>query len=281
VDPEVEATRLRLTERRRAAHRAKIEKRREAAEHRQEEKLEKMHREKKTVQHRGLRGWGEAEDAPKDLQSAVVAEPSAAEVVTGPAASSLSLRIFGRAAHRRSRTPEGLLASAVGGHSPRNQDTYEEDPWSVDPAINVSLEEDSIPAKDADVRDKARQREKLLGKLLREKRISARARAIVTGTAIGNADDVIVEDRIVATHNSMATLPTPQLDKDTFEARAKAKLKLKLKLKLAKEKAALAETNGDAPKKLSNPQEANGMNKAAGEDRAAMLRAKLMASRKS
>jgi hypothetical protein len=240
-----------------------------------------MHREKKAVQHRGLRGWGEAEDAPRNLQSAVVSEPSAAEVETAHAVSSLSLRIFGRAAHRRSRTPEGLLASAVGGHSPRNQDTYEEDPWSVDPALDVSLEEDSKPRNNADVRDKARQREKLLGKLLREKRISARARAIVTGTATGKADDVIVEDRIVASHNSTATLPTPQLDKDLFEARAKAKLKLKLKLKLAKEKAALAETNADAPKKVLTPQEANGMEKAACEDRAATLRAKLMASKKS
>jgi hypothetical protein len=261
----------------------------------QEGKVDKdsARKEKKVAVHRELRGWSNDPllgVSPLPVESVELLDvgvdtldPHAAEIEKAP---SLSLRIFGRARQRRSPSPTEMEVQDRGLSLPPPQmngtgahEDYEENPWGVDLASKlttaVELPVDSTNlskgVEEATLGEKARRREKLLGKLSTEKTTSARARAVLSRPIVIGENEVA--ERLAAADDA-ATASIP-IDKEAIEARAKARLKLKLKL--TKEKATMGTVGETTPLPTAS---STGDTPPSGADRAAMLRAKLLAARK-
>lgn len=358
VDPEVAAAEAE-TRRRRDARREKTERRKEARSARRKRALangkgrdeagvggqDGASRRRDEPPHRGLRGWGEAEDAPPEAKMPVEAVgPSAsageAQVNGGSnVVKPLHLRIFGvakPAAVSSTHETEGALTSpnllasasqngtdamednyapAMNVDLPRPEDMvippprspaaisdYEEDPWGVEPDLGdagfelyavvptsasaIGNQEGTMaaavqPASGEKIaRLKALQREKLLGKLVREKRFSARARAIVSArsraansASLEDRGDARADEDARAGNRSPPRRAAPSAIEPTAQdidlAGRTRELRLKLKLKLAKDKAQGAPRPAATAPVVTAPV----------EDRAALLRARLMAAK--
>ncbi len=279
---------------------AKKRKRGEERKEKQREQVERSYaieKKRKAAIHHGLRGWSEEPPSevpslPADLVDRMDVQvdlDDQHEEEKRTLKPSLSLRIFGRAQQQPSASPtDGTIRGQVSSDPSLRvevmNDDYEEDPWGLDTTldyvVDAGLSQEPTNAltqsDEFTLAEKARLREKLLGKLLKEKRTSARARAVLSRPNVSGEDEVA--ERLAAADDGTSSIVP--VDKEAIEARAKARLKLKLKL--AKERASMEKMDVDATVDGGQPAAgtAVGLEVTDGQDRAAMLRAKLIAARK-
>lgn len=237
--------------------------------------------------HRGLRGWNEVDeedeviagDVDPDSRSGIHGRPGS---FTDAAPKRISIRGMGSLEHDRNQA------------DPLENDADDESTWGPDddlegapsaPQFELTATSDKAREAVLALRDKrAERREKLLSKLTREKRASKRKPLHETQPQVmvkQVTSHGVNGDASTSAQNASPAMPSRL---STQEAEDKAKAKLMLKLRLAKEKRqqqqeppATSETSTAVPTSPA-PRIALIAETASSEsDRAAMLRAKLMA----